>query len=129
MTKHHCRKYKYHMANHWSVSRSKQVKVCIGTDMLYVLAVWLSEVEVRQMDCLVLQSFERSMKFAFEEPHVWMQYALSLVSMGHYAQALAVFKIVARLLPTKVMPCLFAARICYQHLNQVGTHLSVAFEL
>ncbi|XP_068086272.1 tetratricopeptide repeat protein 7B isoform X2 [Anabrus simplex] len=68
---------------------------------------------------LLHESFERAMKFSFEEPHVWMQHALSLVAMGNYAHALAVLKEVARLVPNKVVPCLLAAKICYEHLNQV----------
>jgi hypothetical protein len=59
------------------------------------------------------------MKFSFEEPHIWMQHALCLVTMGQHAHALSVLKEVTRLLPTKVIPCLLAARICYEHLNQV----------
>jgi len=66
------------------------------------------------------------MKFSFEEPHVWMQHALCLVAMGQYARALSVLKEASRLLPSKVIPCLLAARICYEHLNQV---MSVAGSL
>ncbi|XP_021924008.1 tetratricopeptide repeat protein 7B isoform X2 [Zootermopsis nevadensis] len=72
---------------------------------------------------LLHESFERAMKFSFEEPHVWMQHALCLVTMGQYAHALSVFKEVSKLLPTKVIPCLLAARICYEHLNQIGEGL------
>jgi hypothetical protein len=53
-----------------------------------------------------------------------MQRALCLESMGHYVQALAVMKEVARMMPNKVMPCLLAARLCYQHLNLVCIILS-----
>ncbi|PNF19557.1 hypothetical protein B7P43_G18242, partial [Cryptotermes secundus] len=67
---------------------------------------------------LLHESFERAMKFSFEEPHIWMQHALCLVTMGQYAHALSVLKEVTRLLPTRVVPCLLAARICYEHLNQ-----------
>ncbi|KAJ4428146.1 hypothetical protein ANN_24160 [Periplaneta americana] len=72
---------------------------------------------------LLHESFERAMKFSFEEPHVWMQHALCLVTMGQYAHALTVLKEVTRLLPTKVIPCLLAARICYEQLNQVAEGL------
>jgi hypothetical protein len=65
------------------------------------------------------------MKFSFEEPHVWMQHALCLVTMGQYPHALTVLKEVSRLLPTRVIPCLLAARICYEHLNQV-TYVTVS---
>lgn len=60
------------------------------------------------------------MKFSYEEAHVWLQQALCLEATGHHTHALAMLREVARLLPSKVMPCLIAARICYQHLNQVG---------
>lgn len=72
---------------------------------------------------LLHESFERAMKFSFEEPHIWMQHALCLLTMGQYAHALAVLKEVTRLLPTRVIPCLLAARICYEHLNQIGEGL------
>jgi len=72
---------------------------------------------------LLHESFERAMKFSFEEPHVWMQHALCLYTMGQYSHAVAVLKEVSRLLPTKVIPCLLAARICYEHLNQIGQGL------
>lgn len=68
---------------------------------------------------LLHESFERAMKFSFEEPHVWLQHALCLVSMGNFSHAINLLREVARLLPSKVMPCLFAAQICYEHLNQI----------
>lgn len=59
------------------------------------------------------------MKFSYEEAHIWLQQALCLETMGRHIHALAILGEVSRLLPTKVMPCLIAARICYQHLNLV----------
>lgn len=67
-----------------------------------------------------LQSFERAMKFSHEEAHIWTQYALCLISMGRYMHAYRVLKIVARLSPQKIMPCLLAARLCYEQLNMVN---------
>ncbi|KAG8235328.1 hypothetical protein J437_LFUL003611 [Ladona fulva] len=69
---------------------------------------------------LLNESFERALKFSFEEPHVWMQRALCLVSSGKYALALPVLSQVSRLLPTSPLPCLLAARLCYEHLNRVS---------
>ncbi|XP_054272006.1 tetratricopeptide repeat protein 7B isoform X2 [Macrosteles quadrilineatus] len=66
---------------------------------------------------LLYECIERAMKFSYEEAHIWLQQALCLESMGHHVHALSALKEVARLMPTKVMPCLIAARICYQHLN------------
>ena len=44
------------------------------------------------------------MKFSFVKPHVWMQHALCLYSIGQYAHALSVLKEVSRLPPIKVIP-------------------------
>lgn len=64
------------------------------------------------------------MKFSFEEPHVWEQHALSLMSMGCHLHALAVLKEVAHLQPTRAMPCMLAARLCFEHLGRTreGLH-------
>lgn len=59
------------------------------------------------------------MKFSHQEVHVWTQYALCLINLARYTHAYAVLKVVARLSPQKVMPCLLAARLCYEHLNMV----------
>ncbi|KAG8183981.1 hypothetical protein JTE90_001514 [Oedothorax gibbosus] len=36
---------------------------------------------------ILVDSFERAMKFSFEKQHVWMQFALSLISAGKHARA------------------------------------------
>jgi len=43
--------------------------------------------------------------------------------------AYRVLKVVARLSPQKVMPCLLAARLCYEQLNMVNYifHLSLYY--
>ncbi|XP_012231567.1 tetratricopeptide repeat protein 7B isoform X2 [Linepithema humile] len=83
-------------------------------DLLTVVVVRWSQVE------LLHESFERAMKFSHEEAHVWTQYALCLISMGRYMHAYRVLKVVARLSPQKVMPCLLAARLCYEQLNLIN---------
>ncbi|XP_012534087.1 tetratricopeptide repeat protein 7B isoform X4 [Monomorium pharaonis] len=83
-------------------------------DLLTVVVVRWSQVE------LLHESFERAMKFSHEEVHIWTQYALCLISMGRYMHAYRVLKVVARLSPQKVMPCLLAARLCYEQLNMVN---------
>lgn len=57
------------------------------------------------------------MKFSFEEPHLWKQHALSLISVGRYNQAIQVLKEVIRLEPNKTVHYLLAAKVCYEHLN------------
>lgn len=44
------------------------------------------------MLAFVLQSFERAMKFSFEKQHVWMQFALSLISAGKVSWTIIYFK-------------------------------------
>ncbi|XP_033190579.1 tetratricopeptide repeat protein 7B isoform X1 [Bombus vosnesenskii] len=82
-------------------------------DLLTVVVVRWSQVD------LLYESFERAMKFSHEEAHVWTQCALCLISMGRYMHAYRVLKVVARLSPQKVMPCLLAARLCYEQLNMI----------
>ncbi|XP_076296118.1 LOW QUALITY PROTEIN: tetratricopeptide repeat domain 7 [Lasioglossum baleicum] len=82
-------------------------------DLLTVVVMRWSQVE------LLYESFERAMKFSHEEAHVWTQCALCLISMGRYMHAYRVLKVVARLSPQKVMPCLLAARLCYEQLNMI----------
>nr|XP_022901602.1 tetratricopeptide repeat protein 7B isoform X1 [Onthophagus taurus]XP_022901603.1 tetratricopeptide repeat protein 7B isoform X2 [Onthophagus taurus] len=77
---------------------------------------------------LLQESLERAMKFSFDEPHLWKQHALSLISMGRNEHALSVLKEVIRLEPTKSINNLLAAKLCYEHLNDPveGTKLSEA---
>ncbi|XP_066581343.1 tetratricopeptide repeat protein 7B [Prorops nasuta] len=82
-------------------------------DLLTVVVVRWNQVE------LLHESFERAMKFSHEEVHIWTQYALCLISMGKYIHAYRVLKVVARLSPQRVMPCLLAARLCYEQLNLI----------
>ncbi|XP_014297851.1 tetratricopeptide repeat protein 7B [Microplitis demolitor] len=89
-------------------------------DLLTIVTVKWNQVE------LLYESFKRAMKFSHEETHVWMQYALCLIQLGQYAHAYAVLEIVARLAPNKVMPCLLAARICFEHLEKISTGIEWA---
>ena len=82
-------------------------------DLLTVVLVRWEQIEILH------ESFERAMKFSHEEVHVWLQYALCLISLGKHIHAYAVLQIVVRITPNKVMPCLLAARICYEELNMV----------
>ncbi|KAL3279766.1 hypothetical protein HHI36_017274 [Cryptolaemus montrouzieri] len=75
---------------------------------------------------LLQESLERSMKFSFEELHLWKQNALSLISMERYSQAFSALKEVIRLDPKAIENYLLAAKLCYQHLNlpQEGVHFA-----
>ncbi|KAJ8973295.1 hypothetical protein NQ317_008171 [Molorchus minor] len=77
---------------------------------------------------LLQESLERSMKFSFEEPHLWKQHALSLISINRYDHALSILKEVIRLEPNNPSNCLLAAKLCYEHLNLAveGTNFSIS---
>uniref|UniRef100_U5EXH9 Putative calmodulin-binding protein n=1 Tax=Corethrella appendiculata TaxID=1370023 RepID=U5EXH9_9DIPT len=75
---------------------------------------------------LLLESFEKALKFAFGEQHVWRQYSLSLFVIGKYQQALSAIKEYSKL-DTKDTGCLLmAARICYEYLDLLKEGLSLA---
>ncbi|KAF4526348.1 hypothetical protein B566_EDAN014085 [Ephemera danica] len=58
-----------------------------------------------------------AIKFSFDEPHTWLQYALSLLAIGENVHALRVLEEVHRLLPQSAVPCMLAAKTCYLHLK------------
>ncbi|XP_059483744.1 tetratricopeptide repeat protein 7B [Neocloeon triangulifer] len=58
-----------------------------------------------------------AIKFSFDEPHTWHQYALSLISIGEYAQSLRVMEEHYRMNPHAAAPCLMAAKVCYANLK------------
>ncbi|KAJ8670137.1 hypothetical protein QAD02_001396 [Eretmocerus hayati] len=82
-------------------------------DLLTVVVVRWNQVE------LLNESFERAMKFSHKETYVWTQWALCLISLKKYIQAHGVLKRVIKLASQKVMPCLLATRLCYEHLNLI----------
>ncbi|ETE65437.1 Tetratricopeptide repeat protein 7B, partial [Ophiophagus hannah] len=55
---------------------------------------------------------ERAMKFAFEEFHLWYQFALSLMAAGKSARAVKVLKECIRLKPDDPTIPLLAAKLC-----------------
>lgn len=59
------------------------------------------------------------MKFSADDVHVWTQQALCLEAAGRHVKALEVLTQVIYMQPSAVVPCLLAARICYQHLFKV----------
>jgi len=42
----------------------------------------LTVFSVHYLVLIFLQALERAMKFSYEEPHVWYQFALSLIETG-----------------------------------------------
>uniref|UniRef100_A0A182FV09 Tetratricopeptide repeat protein 7 N-terminal domain-containing protein n=1 Tax=Anopheles albimanus TaxID=7167 RepID=A0A182FV09_ANOAL len=77
---------------------------------------------------LLHDSLEKALKFAFGESHVWKQYATCLMALGRYKHAVCALKEHSKLEPTDSVSCLMAARICYEHLDQVKDGLAFAEE-
>lgn len=82
-------------------------------DLLTVVLVRWEQIEILH------ESFERAMKFSHGEVHIWLQFALCLMNLGRHVHAYAVLEIVCNLAQNKVMPCLLAARLCYEELNMI----------
>ncbi|XP_050310912.1 tetratricopeptide repeat protein 7B isoform X2 [Anthonomus grandis grandis] len=97
----------------------KDIRLSAGQDATTVYDL-LTIATVRWGQIALLQeSLERSMKFSFEDPHLWRQQALTLISIGNYEHALSVLREVIRLESDNASNCLLAAKLCYEHLNRL----------
>ncbi|XP_061407491.1 tetratricopeptide repeat protein 7B-like isoform X2 [Lethenteron reissneri] len=61
---------------------------------------------------MLAECLERAMKFAFEEFHLWYQFALSLAAAGKSARAVKVLKECMKLSPEEPSIPLMAAKLC-----------------
>lgn len=77
---------------------------------------------------LLLQSYEKALKFSFNEQHVWRQYSFCLASMDKHIHAVRALKEAALLAPSDPMFHQMAARIYYEHLGQIKEGLECAQE-
>nr|XP_030130704.3 tetratricopeptide repeat protein 7B isoform X1 [Taeniopygia guttata] len=66
---------------------------------------------------MLSECLERAMKFAFEEFHLWYQFALSLMASGKSARAVKVLKECIRLKPDDATIPLLAAKLCMGSLH------------
>ncbi|XP_069493552.1 tetratricopeptide repeat protein 7B isoform X1 [Ambystoma mexicanum] len=66
---------------------------------------------------MLSECLERAMKFAFEEFHLWYQFALSLMASGRSARAVKVLKECIRLKPDDPTIPLLAAKLCMGSLH------------
>ncbi|KAL4237894.1 Tetratricopeptide repeat protein 7B [Mactra antiquata] len=74
----------------------------------------------------LVDSFERAMKFSFEEYHIWHQFANSLICDKQYERGLQVLKECHRQRPKLVIPVLQAAKLCYEHLHKYDEGIEFA---
>ncbi|XP_052106060.1 tetratricopeptide repeat protein 7B-like [Mytilus californianus] len=70
-------------------------------------------------------SFERAMRFSFEEFHIWHQFANSLLCARKYNRALLVLKECLRLQPNNCVVLLQVAKLCYEYLYQYDTGIEL----
>ncbi|XP_037941186.1 tetratricopeptide repeat protein 7B-like, partial [Teleopsis dalmanni] len=75
---------------------------------------------------LLTESFEKALKFSFGEQHVWRQYGICLMAAGKHMQALRVLQESMKITPGDPLPCLMAARICYESLGLTKEGLDFA---
>lgn len=73
-------------------------------------------------------TFERALKFAFNEQHVWRQYALSLISLARHAQAFDALKESSKLSPGDTVQLLLSAKLCYEQLGLIHEGLELSNE-
>ncbi|XP_075048306.1 tetratricopeptide repeat protein 7B isoform X2 [Mixophyes fleayi] len=66
---------------------------------------------------MLSECLERAMKFAFEEFHLWYQFALSLMAAGKSARAVKILKECIRLKPEDTTIPLLAAKLCMGSLH------------
>ncbi|KAL8622969.1 hypothetical protein ACOMHN_027090 [Nucella lapillus] len=75
---------------------------------------------------LLCETFERALRFSYEEFHIWHQFANSLICAGKYTRALLVLAECHRLKPRNPVVPLQAAKLCYEylHMNEQGIQWS-----
>ncbi|XP_045133542.1 tetratricopeptide repeat protein 7B-like isoform X2 [Portunus trituberculatus] len=73
----------------------------------------------RKQYSILIEVFERAMKFSHEESHVWQQFGLALACGRKDTRALLVLQEVHRLLPNEPHYCLLAARVAFQQLGKI----------
>lgn len=97
-----------------------------ATAVYDLLAIALSR---RAQYQLLSEALDRTMKFSFQEFHMWHQFALSLMSAGKYSRALIVFQECAQLEPHNTDVLMNAAKICLQHLHKIDKGIIFARQL
>jgi len=66
---------------------------------------------------VVVDMFERSLRFSPKEDHVWSQFALAMACEGKFHRSLVVLQEVAQQKSNDASTCLLAARLCYEKLD------------
>ncbi|KJE91074.1 hypothetical protein CAOG_02266 [Capsaspora owczarzaki ATCC 30864] len=92
----------------------------------------------RKLFGVLVGIYERSLKFSYRNSHLWLQFALVLLSAGHYRRASHVLCEACQLhpgadashmhrTPADVVPLLLGASVCFNSLDDTTTALEFAF--
>ena len=74
-------------------------------------------------------TLEESMRFSFDDDHVWMQFGLALISAGKYERALVVLKQCLQQYPDNVCAALMVCKLCINHLPDANEAIRFASRL
>lgn len=77
---------------------------------------------------ILCEIFDRAMKFAFEEFHIWFQFGLALASAGKHSRAVQVMKMCSKIEPNNALVSLMAAKVCFENLGEIDEGLILAQE-
>ncbi|XP_014672709.1 PREDICTED: tetratricopeptide repeat protein 7B-like [Priapulus caudatus] len=78
---------------------------------------------------MLCETFERAMKFSFEDFHIWFQFALALICSGKYKRALHVLKECMNINPSEPVIPLLAAKICLEQLYKLDDGIRFAHQV
>ncbi|XP_076463678.1 tetratricopeptide repeat protein 7B-like [Babylonia areolata] len=96
------------------VQEARQLTFANASTIYDLLTVMLVR---RAQFTLLCESFERALRFSFEEFHIWHQFANSLICAGKYTRALLVMAECHQLKPRNPVVPLQAAKLCYEYLH------------
>ncbi|XP_072032563.1 tetratricopeptide repeat protein 7B-like isoform X3 [Amphiura filiformis] len=104
------------LSRHKEHSESRKHTFLNATAVYDLLAITLVR---RAQYNMLADTLDRTMKFSFEEFHMWFQFGLALASAGRHARALRVLRECSRMEPKNHIVLLEAAKICYDTLELI----------
>ncbi|XP_022104824.1 tetratricopeptide repeat protein 7B-like isoform X2 [Acanthaster planci] len=104
-------------------AQSREHSFLHATAVYDLLAITLS----RRVQFSMLADFlDGTMKFSYQEFHMWYQFALALISAGRHTRALLVLRECATMQPENGPVLLQATKICLEKLNMINEGIEFA---
>ncbi|XP_038072216.1 tetratricopeptide repeat protein 7B-like isoform X2 [Patiria miniata] len=104
-------------------TQSREHTFLHATAVYDLLAITLSR---RVQYSMLADLLDGTMKFSYQEFHMWYQFALALISAGRYTRALLVLRECATMQPKNELVLLQAAKICLEKLNMINEGIEFA---